>query len=159
MGVPSEVTSLVLTMTTRPVLAVRSVRKFTLVPVTISSGMRGDDRALGMKFRVLVQCSPLRRMARILRPNRNILRSWARVAWFVVPLAKQFAYRAPIPPRVHRRFWLDSWRRVPLQETPNSGDIANIVWNVVDNSLSTTFKNRQCGIVFAQSLCSISQWK
>jgi hypothetical protein len=47
--------SLVLTTTSRPVLAVRSVRKFTLAPVTISSGIRGDDRALGMKFRVLVQ--------------------------------------------------------------------------------------------------------
>jgi hypothetical protein len=55
MGVPSLVTSLVLTMTSHPVLAVRSMRKFTLAPVTISSGMRGDDRVLGMKFRVLKQ--------------------------------------------------------------------------------------------------------
>ena len=26
------------------------------------------------------------------------------------------------------------------KRSPKSGDIANIVWNVVDNSLSTTFK-------------------
>ena len=28
---------------------------------------------------------------------------------------------------------------VVMEDTPKSGDVTNIVWNVVDNSLSTTF--------------------
>ena len=54
-GTPSEETLLVLTNTSCPKLAVMSVRKLTLAPLTISSGIRGDERVLGMKFRVLVQ--------------------------------------------------------------------------------------------------------
>jgi hypothetical protein len=42
---------------------------------------------------------------------------------------------------------------VGVSSAPKSGDVTKIVWNVVDNSLSTIFKNRQCCIVFAQSLC------
>jgi hypothetical protein len=56
---------------------------------------------------------------------------------------------------------LDAIRRVVVAETlhqiveatqgtPKSGDITNIVWNVVDN---TTFPYRQCVIVLVKSLC------
>ena len=54
-GVPSDVTSFDLMRTSLPVVPLMSVRKLTLAPVTISSGIRGVDLAFGTKFRVFVQ--------------------------------------------------------------------------------------------------------
>jgi hypothetical protein len=55
-GISSGATLLILTNTCWPKLAVMSVRKkLTLAHLTISSGIREDERVLGMKFRVSVQ--------------------------------------------------------------------------------------------------------